>query len=58
MKRNKHDSVTIESLDQGYIVSYSGRNDQDNWENFKRYCVDLTEVQRVVCEFYDFEVEL
>ena len=57
-KREKHDNVCIEALDHGFVVSYRAKNDQDNWEYFKRYCDNLVEVYGVVCEFYNFDVEL
>jgi hypothetical protein len=50
------DSLTINKLDNGYMVEVSGRDEEDDWASAKILVLTLQEVFDLLEEYADMEV--
>ena len=50
------DSITINKLDNGYMVEVSGRNVVDEWASAKIVVLTLNEVFQLLEEYSDMEL--
>ena len=50
------DSITINKLDNGYMVEVSGRNVVDEWATAKIVVLTLNEVFQLLEEYSDMEL--
>lgn len=50
----RSNDVNVEALDNGFVVSYTGRSD-DDWVSGKIYCRDLAEVANILGEYFSLE---
>ena len=50
------DSLTINKLDNGYMVEVIGRDEEDNWASAKIVVLTLEEVFQLLEEYVDMEV--
>ena len=49
------DSLTINKLDNGYMIEVSGRDEQDEWATAKIIVITLEEVFELLEEYSDME---
>ena len=50
------DSLTINKLDNGYMLEVSGRDEQDEWATAKILVPTLEDLQELLEEYSDMEV--
>ena len=50
------DSLTLNKLDNGYMIEVSGRDEQDEWATAKIVILTLQEVVELLEEYVDMEV--
>ena len=50
------DSLTINKLDNGYMIEVSGRDEQDEWATAKILVPTLEDLQELLEEYADMEV--
>ena len=56
-KRNKYDTVSIDTLGSGFVLSYSVKNEDENWIYVKKFVPDSATVAEELEIFCSYEID-